>query len=375
MAGIYIHVPFCATRCVYCGFFSTTSLHLRDSYVNAVCHELEQRKDYLHGEDVSTVYFGGGTPSQLSVVQIKRILAAIYNIYNVREEAEITLEANPDDVTYRFLTDIRGIGINRLSMGVQTFSDSRLCFLRRRHTSMQAVSAVETARKAGFDNISIDLMFGFPNQTLREWQDDVRQALELQVQHLSAYSLMYEEGTPLFRMLEKNEIQELDEELSTQMYEYLLDATAQAGFEHYEISNFALPGFRSRHNSSYWQGTKYLGAGAGAHSYDGASRQYNPDNIQLYIQGISDLQNIAEQEILTEDERYNEFVFTALRTNEGISLSRLTKLFGQEKQDYLMKNAQRHISTGNLILSPDRLVLTRRGLLISNDVMSDLMEV
>ena len=370
MAGIYVHIPFCKSRCAYCGFFSTTSLGERGGYVNAVLQELERRKDFLRGEAVETVYFGGGTPSQLAASEIGRLLKTIHSIYHVRAEAEVTLEGNPDDLTPAYLESLREMGINRLSMGVQTFDDTRLRFLCRRHTARQALQAVQDAQCAGFDNISIDLMFGFPSQTLAQWQADVQQALSLGVQHLSAYSLMYEEGTPLFRMLEAGRVEEVDEEVSRQMYEYLMDALAAAGFEHYEISNFALPGFRSRHNSSYWRGIPYLGVGAGAHSYDGQNRFYHPDSLSDYMEG----KPLAE-EVLTEDERYNEFIFTGLRTSDGINLRTLQTAFGSQYLQYCLENARPHLLSGRMERHGDVLTLTRQGLFVSNDIMSDFMQL
>jgi len=373
MAGIYIHIPFCKTRCIYCGFFSTTSLEKREVYVDAVCKELIDRKDYLKGEPVETIYFGGGTPSQLLPEQIARILNQIYIIYNVRAKAEITLEGNPDDLSPDFLSKIKEIGINRLSMGIQSFDDERLRFLRRRHSSAQARKAVENAIIAGFENISVDLMFGFPGQTLQEWKNDVEEALKLPLKHISAYSLMYDEGTALSNMLESGKIEELDEELSVQMFRHLVSTLKTAGFEHYEISNFCRKGYHSRHNSSYWHGVLYLGVGAGAHSYDGESRQFNPDSLQEYMSGA-----VPQREELSLDERYNEFVFTSLRTNKGMNLSELQKRFGWEYYDYCMNNAKRHLEVGRLVvLSSDSpcLCLSSEGIFVSNDIISDLMVV
>ena len=369
MAGIYIHIPFCASRCIYCDFFSTTFLEKRDEYVRAVCRELETRRQYLD-DDVETIYFGGGTPSQLTAEQISTILSSIYNIYNVRAKAEITFEGNPDDLSLEYLLALKDIGVNRLSMGVQSFDDEMLRFINRRHTALQAVKAVENARVCGFDNISIDLMFGFPNQSLSGWQRDVDKAISLGVQHLSAYSLMYEEGTRLTKMLERGDIQEIDEELSLAMYEYLTDTLAKAGYEHYEISNFCKPGMHSRHNSSYWHGISYLGVGAGAHSYNGESRQYNPDSLSEYLQG-SEL--VTEQ--LTQSQRYDEYVFTGLRTREGIMLGEIQREFGENYRNYCFENAKKHISDGTILFEGDNLRLSRKGLFVSNDVMSDLMYV
>lgn len=375
MAGIYVHIPFCKTRCIYCGFFSTTSLSMRDAYVDAVCEELGRRSNYLKGEDVKTIYFGGGTPSQLSVEQIGKILGAIYNIYNVHARAEITLEGNPDDMTPEFLAQIRSLGINRLSMGVQSFDDERLHFLHRRHSASQARTAVEDAIRSGFENISIDLMFGFPKQTLEQWKADVKEAIALPVRHISAYSLMYDEGTVLSTMLDRGDITEIDEELSLEMYKFLVDELKKAGFEHYEISNFCRPGYCSRHNSSYWHGIPYLGVGAGAHSYDGTTRQYNVDSLTDYLCGAE-----PEVEQLSISELYNEFVFTGLRTSEGISLRELEEKFGKEYYDSCLNSSKKHIDNSTLEIKTNEvgekvLRLTSSGVFISNDIMSDLMIV
>lgn len=368
MAGIYVHIPFCKSRCIYCGFFSTTSLEMRHDYVSAVVDELARRRDFLQGEDVCTIYLGGGTPSQLPIEEIERMMTAIYNIYNVREGAEVTLEGNPDDLTPDYLADLKRVGINRLSMGVQTFDDARLHFLRRRHSAQQAIQAVRDAQEAQFDNISIDLMFGFPSQTLDAWKQDVQTALSLQVQHLSAYSLMYEEGTRLEQMLQRGEVAEIDEETSLQMYEYLMDALADAGYRHYEISNFALPGKESRHNASYWHGIPYLGVGAGAHSFDTQHRYHNMESLKDYLSGAP-----MVMEHLTQEERYDEHVFTGLRTAEGIRLGDIETLFGTAMKDYCLSNAQPHIHAGRLRFEHGVLCLTRKGIFVSNDIMSDLM--
>lgn len=338
--------------------------------MEALVRELSQRHSFLGSAPIDTIYFGGGTPSQLPLDGLQLVLNHIHSIYNVREDAEVTLEGNPDDLSPAFLNALRQMGFNRLSMGVQTFSDERLRFLHRRHSAQQAFDAVNAAQDAGFNNISIDLMFGFPKQTLSEWTADVQQALALGVQHLSAYALMYEEGTLLGRMLERGEVEEIDEELSLRMYEHLLDATAAAGFHHYEISNFALPGMDSRHNSSYWRGIPYLGVGAGAHSYDGHSRSYNVESLADYIAGASPV-----TEELTAHERYDEYVFTALRTAQGIHLADLAQQFGNEMKQYCLQNARKHLEAGKLASDGDVLRLTRQGLFVSNDIMSDLMWV
>ena len=379
MAGIYIHIPFCKSRCIYCGFYSTTSLSLIDDYVRTVCLELSMRKDYLRGDPVSTIYFGGGTPSQLRLAHLETILNSIYNIYNV-EAKEITVECNPDDLDNgtdgsALLSALQGMGVNRLSLGIQTFDDVRLRFLRRRHTSSQAVAAVGRAQAAGFDNISVDLMFGFPGQSLQAWQQDLHRAVSLDVQHLSAYSLMYEEGTQLERMLTQGEITEISDDLSLTMYEHLLDTMALNGFEHYEISNFARPGRQSLHNSGYWQGVPYLGIGAGAHSFDGNTRQYNADDIGKYLKAEASLIFPVTLEQLSPNERYNEFVFTSLRTRQGLDLQLLADRFGPTLLKYCLRNAEAHLRSGRLNKTGNRLHLTRHGLFISDSIMSDLMMV
>ena len=380
MAGIYIHIPFCKSRCIYCGFYSTTSLELRQRYVEAICREMEIRNE--RSEIIDTVYLGGGTPSQLTIEQLRQLFIYINKVYPLTPNIspltpEITIEVNPDDVTIEFAVALKQLPINRVSMGIQTFNDQRLQFLHRRHTTQQAITAIDTLRQAGFQNISIDLMYGFPGETLSDWEADIDAALALKVEHLSAYCLMIEEGTPLRQWITNNGQWIMDEELERTMYEMLIDKLTAAGYEHYEISNFARKGFRSRHNSSYWNGTPYIGLGAAAHSYDGRSRSWNVADINTYIKGIEQGKRIFEEELLDDDTRYNDTITVALRTKEGIDLSLLSKKY----QDYCMKNARRYLNDGLLELSAvgdsqsPTLHLTRRGLFVSDMVMSDLMMV
>ena len=380
MAGIYIHIPFCKSRCIYCGFYSTTSLELRQRYVEAICREMEIRNE--RSEIIDTVYLGGGTPSQLTIEQLRQLFIYINKVYPLTPNIspltpEITIEVNPDDVTIEFAVALKQLPINRVSMGIQTFNDQRLQFLHRRHTAQQAITAIDTLRQAGFQNISIDLMYGFPGETLSDWEADIDAALALKVEHLSAYCLMIEEGTPLRQWITNKGQWIMDEELERTMYEMLIDKLTAAGYEHYEISNFARKGFRSRHNSSYWNGTPYIGLGAAAHSYDGRSRSWNVADINAYIKGIEQGKRIFEEELLDDDTRYNDTITVALRTKEGIDLSLLSKKY----QDYCMKNARRYLNDGLLELSAvgdsqsPTLHLTRRGLFVSDMVMSDLMMV
>ena len=364
MAGLYIHIPFCKSRCIYCGFYSTTGLEQRQRYVDAVVKEARQRQ--VEGT-IGTVYFGGGTPSQLTAVQLRQLFDAIYYIYKVEDDAEVTIECNPDDVTEAFADLMAQLPVNRISMGAQTFDDQRLQFLRRRHTVAQVSVAVERLRKAGISNISIDLMYGFPNETLADWLHDIDSALALKPEHLSAYCLMVEEGTPLHRM----NIEPADEETERDMYYTLIDRLAVNGYEHYEISNFARPAFRSRHNGNYWADVPYVGLGAAAHSYDGRCRQWNPDDLSLYIKGIEDGNLVVEQDWLDDDSRYNDRVMLSLRTCEGIDLAQLTP----DNRAYLLAQSQRHQDEGLMVRYGDRLRLSREGLFVSDMVMSDLMRV
>lgn len=333
------------------------------------------RKDYLT-EPVETVYLGGGTPSQLPQNELRRLLTYIYKVYSVTDNAEITVECNPDDVTPQLAGCLKNIGVNRVSMGAQTFSDDRLRFIHRRHNACEVDTAVKVLRGAGIRNISVDLMFGFPNETLKEWEDDIEHALRLNVEHISAYSLMYEDGTPLGRMLRDGKVKEVDEEASLAMYNRLIDRLTAAGYEHYEISNFALPGFKSRHNSSYWQQKPYLGLGAAAHSYDLVSRQWNVSDVKQYISEISKGSIPCECESLDKQTRYNDLITTAMRTSAGLSLTHLKAEFGSAFHDYCQDIAHRYISQGLLEITPnDCLRLTRKGLFVSDMVMSDLMKV
>lgn len=375
MAGLYLHIPFCKTRCIYCGFYSSTQSVLRKEYVEALCRELLLRKDYANGETIETIYLGGGTPSQLTISELEQIFSFIYKEYSVKETAEITLEGNPDDMTASYVRSLRSLPVNRISMGVQTFDDKKLRFLCRRHTADEARQAVDNCREAGFSNISIDLIYGLPGEDDAAWQRDVEEAVSLNVPHLSAYCLMFEEGTPLFRLKQEGKVQEESDEQTLRFYTHLMNRLQEAGYEHYEISNFCHPGYRSRHNSSYWSGKKYIGCGASAHSYDGRSRQWNVASLPNYITSINRGIIPAEKEELSLKERYNDLIVTRLRTMEGLSLSRLEQEYGKYLRDYCLKNARLALDDGNLEITDDHLRLTRKGIFISDDVMSDLLWV
>ena len=391
MAGIYIHIPFCESRCIYCDFYSTTSLKWKDDYVDALCKEMELRPAIQALGDnypIETIYLGGGTPSQLSDGHLQQIFTKLKETYGdlFSKNMEITMECNPDDVTPDFCKTLGKLPVNRVSMGAQTFSDQRLQFLRRRHNTAEVKEAVSLLRNTGIENISIDLMFGFPKENIEDWKYDILQALQLGVEHISAYSLMYEEGTPLYKMLEQGKIEEIDEELSRNMYDTLVDMLTISGYEHYEISNFAKPGYCSRHNSSYWNETPYIGLGAAAHSYRRArnlsdkmevTRSWNINNIQQYINSIHQAILPSEKENLDLTTRYNDLITTALRTSNGIDLKKTEKEFGKSYLEKLLHEANNKIQRGLMKIDNKnyRLSLTREGIYISDDIMGDFMIV
>jgi len=375
MAGIYLHIPFCKTRCIYCDFYSTTRSEMTDRYVSALCRELELRKSYLDKEPVETIYFGGGTPSQLSKENFEKIFETIEREYNLEQCSEITLEANPDDLTPEYIKMLESLPFNRISIGIQTFNEQTLRLLKRRHTAEQAISAVKECRMAGFQNISIDLMYGLPGETPESWEADLEQAVDLNVEHISAYHLIYEEGTPLYEMLQKHKVEEVDEESSVDFFALMIDRLTKAGFQHYEISNFCKPDKHSQHNSSYWTGKKYLGCGPSAHSFNGSTRQWNVSSLDKYIAGIEKGIPDFEIEELNVTTRYNDFVITSLRTMWGLSLNRLEEEFGTEFKQYCLENAQTYLDSGKLEIRDNTLFLSKEGIFISDGIMSDLLWV
>jgi oxygen-independent coproporphyrinogen-3 oxidase len=372
MAGIYVHIPFCKTRCVYCDFYSRAvrveSGGVIAAYVDALCRELRERRTYLC-RPVETLYFGGGTPSILSVKDFTQIFDTLAVAFPGIAPSEVTLEANPDDLSPEYLDSIKSFPFNRISLGIQSLDDAELRFLNRRHTASAAIQAVDLCRKKGFDNVSIDLIYGIPGQTPEGWRSTLRRALKLPIAHLSAYHLTYEEGTPLFRLLQQKRIRPLDEEASAVLFEILLDEATSAGFQHYEISNFARPAARrSKHNSGYWNGAHYLGVGASAHSYNGTSRQWNPQSYDPNYQSLG-----VEIEILDEKTRFNDFIITRLRTVQGIDLRELAALFGNEKRACCIQQAQKYIDGQLLEVADHHLRLTRKAFFISDGIATDLL--
>ena len=371
MNSLYLHIPFCKSRCIYCDFYSTTfGKDMMASYAKALEREMRLRRQYIKCTRIHTIYIGGGTPSLLPLDVLKEIFAAIDCHFILAPDAEVTIEANPDDVTPQWIEGLSDTPINRISMGAQTFDDQLLTFLGRRHNAVQTANAVKTCQEAGITNISLDLIYGLPGQTMSTWQRDVETAISLDIKHLSAYALSYEEGTRLDTMLRKGLVSETDEELSLQMYDHLLSATEKAGFLHYEISNFALPGYHSRHNSCYWQGVPYLGLGAGAHSYDGQhTRRANLPDVRAYIDATEDVPHETEE--LSTEELYNEFIMTRLRTSGGIPLNELSP----EDLQYCLSLAAPHLGQNLLCIRDEHLCLTKEGIFTSNDIISDLLKV
>lgn len=371
MIGVYIHIPFCQSRCIYCDFVSTTlGQEWQARYLRALENEMSLRSNEMGTSIARTIYIGGGTPSQLSAQALATLMDALQKYFTWQKDCEFTLEANPDDITPAFIDSLRNTPVNRISMGIQSTDDKMLQFLHRRHTARQAFEAIERLQQAGYGNISGDLIYGLPHQSMEMFEADLTALLQTGIPHLSAYALQYEPGTALYRMMEHGEIPAEDEEHSLRCYETLMNLTAQAGMEHYEISNFARPGYRSRHNSSYWQGLPYLGLGAGAHSYDGHNiRRANTTNVRDYIAE----HNESETETLSTEERYDERIMLGLRTAEGIHLPLLEQDFGTDKLQYLLRMAQPHLLRGTLTKKGEHLVLARKGLFVSDDIIASLM--
>lgn len=353
MAGIYVHIPFCVSRCAYCDFYSTTCLDKRHAYVEAVIKEWHERQDYLQGEAVQTLYLGGGTPSVLEIEDLRLLLEAL----PISTAQEITLEANPGDLNEAKLRAIQALGVNRLSIGIQCFDDKMLQRIGRRHNGQQAIEAVRMAQRAGFDNLSIDLIYGLPEQTLDHWKKQVEIALSLGVQHISTYCLTLEPSTTLWRQYEAGIIEEVDEDTENSMFDYICRETKAKGYNHYEISNFALIGYESKHNSSYWNGTPYIGLGAGAHSYNGHSRQWNKPDLEQYLKSRP-----YEVEELTETDLYNETVMLSLRTAKGLAADQIEE-----------QKMRKWIDRGLIVKQDNAYVATQEGQHILNTIIEDLM--
>lgn len=367
-----MHIPFCKQACSYCNFHFTTSLRYKDDLVKALCRELDLQRAYLGGETIHTIYFGGGTPSLLSLEECRQVLDTVRALYQVSEGAEITLEGNPDDVTPEKLAGWREAGINRLSVGVQSFFEEELRWMNRAHNAGQAHQCIENIRKAGFTNYTIDLIYGSPLLSDEQWQQNVQTAIDYGVPHLSCYALTVEERTPLYKQINQQVKEDVDNEKQARQFLLLMQWLRAAGYEHYEVSNFALPGFRSRHNSSYWRGEKYLGIGPSAHSYDGRTRTWNIANNNAYIQAINHGKVPGETEVLTDVQRLNEYLMISLRTMEGLDLGVVEGQWGRPTAEKLEKQLGPYL-THSLVVQKDRhFSLTDEGMLRADGIASDL---
>lgn len=373
MAGVYIHIPFCRQKCYYCDFYKTVNTDLTERFIGVLLKEITLRKNYLDGEPVETIYFGGGTPSTLTEKQLSKILSSINTELQVLPQAEITFEANPDDLDYGYLKTIKSLGVNRLSIGIQAFQNKHLEKMNRRHNREQAVLAVKNAVKAGFSNISVDLIYGLPELTRQEWNESLHEVFNLPVQHLSAYHLTYHEGTPFYTWLKKGTLKELDETESVEQFNQLINEAEKAGFEQYEISNFAKNEMYSQHNTSYWIAKKYLGLGPSAHSFNGESRQWNFAHIEGYLKAFESGAPFFEVEELTENDKFNEYILTRLRTKWGVSLSFIEEYFGKERASYFLKNMLSYIQTGKVNQQNNVFTLSREGVFVSDDILTNLM--
>lgn len=373
MAGIYIHIPFCKKLCFYCDFYHVISADNNSSFIEALLEEASLRRNYLENQKVSTIYLGGGTPSVFSIKDLGTILDQINKLYTVTEDCEITVELNPDDVNPVYLDGLRSLNINRISLGIQSWRDSDLKMLNRRHDSAQAVNALKDTLNAGFNNVTIDLIYGIPGMSQKEWESNLDFSFSFGIKHLSAYHLTIEPGTVFGKMLEKGTIAEIDENESALQFNILIDKAESAGFIQYEISNFGLPGFFSIHNSNYWKQVSYLGLGPSAHSFNGYSRQWNVRDLKGYIKAVNSGKAFYESEELDTRKRFNEYVMTSLRTMWGIDLEYVESMFEKEGYDYVVNLSGKFKNYGLMKLEKNSLVLTNQGKLISDNIISEFM--
>jgi len=372
VAGIYIHIPFCKKRCNYCDFFSSTDTGLKEELIAAIVTEADLRKMYLENETVETIYIGGGTPSLLSPDDLNRILDSLFSVFIIAGNAEITLEANPDDLSVTYLKQLKQTPVNRLSIGVQSFNDEGLQIMGRRHNSRQAVDSVKLSRDTGFNNISIDLIYGLPGQTVPMWEKNLDMAFKMEIDHLSAYLLAYEPDTVIYKLMKQGKIQKTGQEESYEMFELLVNKAEDAGFIHYEISNFGKQGCFSKHNTNYWLQKKYLGLGPSAHSYNTDSRQWNITDNLKYIRSVEKGIVDSEYEKLDEINIFNEYIMLSLRTMWGCDLNFMREKFGEQETMGCLSGISKYINSGKAYTDNNKIYLTTQGKFISNRIISDL---
>ncbi|SHI94711.1 oxygen-independent coproporphyrinogen-3 oxidase [Tangfeifania diversioriginum] len=373
MAGIYIHIPFCRQKCYYCNFYKTVNQNFTSIFLNALANEIVSGKYFLSSEPVETIYFGGGTPSVLTENELVEILNLLHKEFTVTSDAEITFEANPDDLNPAYLNSLFSSGVNRLSIGIQSFNDEHLKKMNRRHTAKQAVNSVGNAVKAGFNNISIDLIYGLPGLTSQQWKQNLDDAFQLPAEHLSAYHLTYHEGTPFYTWLKKGTLTELSEDKSVEQFNILLDSCLDAGFEQYEISNFTRDKKYSKHNTAYWTGGKYLGLGPSAHSFDGEKRRWNVAHVEAYCNAIENKTSYFQEEQLSENDKFNEYILTNIRTKWGLSQETISERFGKSRADFFTREIEKYIQNKKITEQNGIFTLTRAGLFVSDDIMANLM--
>ena len=375
MAGIYVHIPFCKKLCSYCDFYRVLASDIKTDCVNAIIKEISLRKDYLEDENVSTIYFGGGTPSLLSLNETEAIINCIYKSFSVDADCEITFEANPEDVNPEYLSGLRKLNVNRISLGVQSWRDADLKLMNRRHDSKQAEQALKNAIKAGFENISVDLIYGLPKTTIKDWDLNLDITFSYDIKHLSAYHLTIEQGTLFKKMLEKGTIIETDEEKSVALFNLLIEKSNKAGFVHYEISNFGKNGYFSIHNSNYWKQINYIGVGPSAHSFNGYSRQWNIKAIKKYVNWVNEEKTFFEKEELDAQTKFNEYIMTSLRTMWGIDLDYVEKTFEKEGYDYIVNLSGKFKEYGLMKKENQFIMLTDQGKMISDNIIAEFMTV
>ena len=371
MAGIYIHIPFCKQACHYCDFHFSTSLKKKDGMVLALAKEIRLRKHEFEQETVETIYFGGGTPSILAVEDIRLLIDTVYQNYKVADNPEITVEANPDDLSEKRIVELHQHNINRLSIGIQSFFEEDLKLMNRAHNAAEAKKCLQIARQY-FDNISIDLIYGTPGMDNNRWLENIRTALELNIPHISSYALTVEPKTALQKFITQGVIPQPDDEVAHEQFLMLVDALEANRFIHYELSNFGKENYFSRNNSAYWLGKKYIGIGPSAHSYDGVHRSWNIANNSLYLKSLENDSLPSEEETLSKTDRYNEYIMTGLRTVWGVSLDRIRNEFGEDYQKALLQQAQQYLDNGKLEVSEYVLRTTRKGKFFSDGIASDL---
>ena len=383
MSGIYLHIPFCKSKCAYCNFFSLVTEKKMDDYVSALKKEIINRKSYLGDDVVKTIYFGGGTPSLLPIKYVEEILELLHENYNIISNPEVTLEINPDTIDKDKMMALKHLGVNRMSVGIQSFNDDDLRYLGRRHDSRHALQVLDDLSSVGFDRITLDLIYGMPTLTEEKWNHNLDIFFSTGISHLSAYALTVEPKTILGQKIEKEELQEVSEEETIRHYNILVERTKENGFEHYEISNFAKEGCRSQHNSIYWQDVKYLGLGPSAHSYDGDSRQWNVSNLTKYIQFVNadidtdtdadtDMGRYYEREILSKEDKFNEYVMTSLRTSWGCNIEKIERDYGKSYAHNFLKNIKKYLDSGIMLMKDNSFILTDEGMLFADGIAADL---